>query len=301
MKLKTIPSTILMFFLVSVSALEAGETQGFLTNQEINLFHLQGYIVKRQCFTKEEVDQLRHHVEATIERTIKEIQQSNDQSLSEREQTVHIDGSRIIFKRKSPESLSIARINGVGGMQPAVLDTMRSEKMIRTYFELLNTTDLEHIICQLHPKMPGDGIAFPRHRDIQFRKTFDPHWTDILGNGSYAICIIALDHMTQENGGLWIDKNNYPEDQGLEEDIVWIDAHPGDLLFMHPRVFHGSGPNMSPTASRKTLLTGFCAFGANHKQYPGADVNVRLTLMKDSTIAKQPIVWEESSTALAGH
>lgn len=62
--------------------------------------------------------------------------------------------------------------------------------------ELLGTNDLEHLICQVHPKLPGDGVSYPAHKDIQFRRQFDPDWQDILGNGSYAICIIPVDPMS---------------------------------------------------------------------------------------------------------
>ncbi len=61
----------------------------------------------------------------------------------------------------------------------------------------------------MHPKLPGDGVAYARHRDVQFRKQFDPEWTDVLQNGSYAICIMPIDPMNKENGGLWVDLNNY--------------------------------------------------------------------------------------------
>lgn len=99
--------------------------------------------------------------------------------------------------------------------------------------------------------------------------------------------------MNKENGGLWIDKKNYPDDSGLEEDLDWIEAVPGDLLFMHPHLFHGSGPNMSPTYGRKTLLTGFCAYGANSKPYPGANVSMKITQDNDGEITVKPTAWKE--------
>ncbi len=281
-------------FLLSFSALDATDTQGFLTDDEIALFYKQGYLLKPQCLSQKDMAQLNESITAVIDRSLEEIQQSPDLVVSDEDQIIYIDGSRVVFKQRSNQSISIARINGCSGMQPTILETVRSEKMIRTFFELLGTSDLEHIISQIHPKLPGDGIAFPRHRDIQFRKLFDPDWQDVLGNGSYAICIIPIDRMTPENGGLWIDRNNYPEPQGLEEDLVWLHTEPGDLLFMHPYLYHGSGPNLSPDASRKMLLTGFCAFGANHKSYPGAHVNARLTLTEEGNIAMEPAPWSQT-------
>jgi hypothetical protein len=288
----------LTFFFLLASILNA---QGFLTPDEIAQFYQQGYLLKRQVLSREEMGLLKEEITAAVDRALAEIRQSQDLTFSEEDQMLYIDGSRVVCRRRPDQTVSIARINGCGGMQPSLLTTLRSDKMVRTFFELLGTADLEHLISQIHPKLPGDGIAFPRHRDIQFRKSFDPDWEDILGNGSYAICILPIEPMTPENGGMWVDRNNYPEPQGLEEDLVWIYAEPGDLLFMHPHLFHGSGPNNSPTDSRKTLLTGFCAFGANHKAYPGAFVNTRLTLIEDGSIAITPAPWSQSSSVGPGN
>jgi len=104
----------------------------------------------------------------------------------------------------------------------------------------------------------------------------------VLGNGSYAICIMPVDPMSKENGGLWIDKNNFGTNKPEEaQDLIWIEAKPGDLLFMHPHLLHGSAPNTSASLHRKTLLSGFCAYGANSKAYPGAEVSHRFTLQND--------------------
>jgi ectoine hydroxylase-related dioxygenase (phytanoyl-CoA dioxygenase family) len=253
---------------LAFSALQA--TQGYLTSEDIELFHQQGYLLKKECLSHDEIDRIRESVDGMIER-----------SLHADSEMIYVDGSRVVF-HKSPDRVSISRINGVCGMCPELKETLHSDKMVHTFFELLNTSDLEHIIAQMHPKLPGDKIAFPRHQDVQFRKVFDPDWQDVLGNGSYAICIIAIDPMSQENGGLWVE----PFGKKIE-----IEADPGDFLFMNPYVYHGSEENISPTLSRKTLLTGFCAFGANHKPYPGVDINVRYTLMQDQSIKAEPAPW----------
>lgn len=254
------------------------DMQGFLTSDEITLFYKQGYLLKAQCLSQEEIANLKEDVTEVIDQSLETIRNAGYEC-SKEDQVLHINESRVVFKQ-SADGISIARVNGCAGMKPRLLEILRSKKIVHTFLELLGTDSLEHLISQIHPKLPQDGIAFPGHRDIQFRRSFDPEWEDVLGNGSYAICIIPVDPMTMENGGLWIDRNNYPEPQGIEEDIVWIEAKPGDLFFMHPHLYHGSGVNSS-AFSRKTLLTGFCAFGANHKAYPGAHVNTRLTLTEE--------------------
>jgi hypothetical protein len=289
-----------LFITVFSLTLHAVETKGFLTSDDIALFHKQGYIVKARCFTPEEMEQMSKEVAIVIDRAFNEIESSQELTVLEKDQFIYIDGSRVVYKKRSDESISIARINGCGGIRPALLNTLRSDKMVHTFFELLGANDLEHLISQIHPKLPGDGVSYPKHRDIQFRKSFDPNWQDVLGNGSYAICIIPIDPMTPENGGLWIDKNSYPESEALEEDLFWVHAEPGDLLFMHPHLCHGSGPNLALDKTRKTLLTGFCAFGANHKPYPGAYVNTRFTLTEDGQIAMSQAPWSQAQSSSLG-
>jgi ectoine hydroxylase-related dioxygenase (phytanoyl-CoA dioxygenase family) len=289
---------VIFAFILFLNSLHASELQGYLKEEEIALFYKQGYLLKRNCLTKTEIENLNEDVSIAIARALDEIRNSKELSYSDDDQMIYIDGSRIVCKKRTDQSISIARINGCAGMEPKLLAVIRSEKMVRTFFEILGTNELEHLISQIHPKLPGDGISYPRHRDIQFRKSFDPEWQDILGNGSYAICIIPIDPMTPENGGLWIDQNNYPEPQGLQEDLVWIYAEPGDILFMHPYLYHGSGPNSSQE-SRKTLLTGFCAYGANHKAYPGAQVNTHLVL-SDEKITIAPAPWSKDNWAGSG-
>jgi len=63
---------------------------------------------------------------------------------------------------------------------------------------------------------------------------------------------------------------------------------------MHPNIFHGSEPNISQ-GSRKTLLCGFCAFGANHKAYPGAEVNVKSSLTSEGEIVNEYSPWHQST------
>lgn len=286
---------VLLFCLSALSA----ETKGFLSADEIALFFKQGYLLKRQALDKTEMQRLKIHASNLIDRALNEVLAASSPIFSEDEQIMIIDGSNVVFKRRPDLSTSICRVRGISGMEPDLLTTVRSEKMLHTFFEILGTTELEHIISQIHPKLPGDRIAFPKHRDIQFRKAFDPEWQDILGNGSYAICIIPIDPMSPANGGLWVDKNNYPEPQGLEPDIEWLYTEPGDILFMHPYLFHGSEANMS-LESRKMLLTGFCAFGANHKAYPGAHVNAHIILGEDNQITIIPSPWSKEPSVIPG-
>ena len=247
---------------------------GYLTPEEIERFHKHGYFIKKAGINGQDISALSECTDQAISRACETIEISGLSSDSDGEHAVVCDGSRVVYRTNATKGYSIARINGVCGMKPALRETLRSDEMLDTFFNLLGVCDIEHLIAQLHPKRAGDGISFPSHRDIDFRRAFDPDWTDVVGNGSYAICIIPLDRMMRENGGLYIDTNSFGDaGEVSEEKLLWVEADPGDLIFLHPCILHGSGPNNSATLNRRTLLTGYFAFGANHKAYPGAEVN----------------------------
>ncbi|NDD59152.1 MAG: hypothetical protein EBZ47_07895 [Chlamydiae bacterium] len=244
--------------------IEGRELKGYLSQEEIELFHKQGYLKKSNCLNGNEMVLIQHHVNEAIRKAYEKSREETFKDF-QLEHFFFLEGSRVVLNTKK----AIARINGCCGIEPDLSQFIQSPKILYTFFELLGTNDLEHLIAQIHPKLPVDQVAFPAHRDIDFRKSFDPEWQDILGNGSWVICILPIDPMNQNNGGLWIDPKSFNESSS-DMDIFWVDAQPGDLFFLHPYILHGSGPNESRDASRKTLLTGFCAYGANHRAYPGA-------------------------------
>jgi ectoine hydroxylase-related dioxygenase (phytanoyl-CoA dioxygenase family) len=256
------------------SATTGVSESSFLTPDEIKDFHSQGYLIKKGCIEPSLVQRLDGLTGQVITKIATEVLQAK-YPCSLDQQITHINGSQVVFKKHSDREMSILRVVGCGGIEPLFLQTLRSHKMVMSFFELLGCTELEHLICQFHPKQPKDGVAFVKHRDIQYRKAFDPEWKDTLGNGSYAICILAIDPMSSENGGLYVDKKSYPKPQE-GTDVVSLSMEPGDLLFMHPEILHWSEENRSEV-SRRALLTGFCAWGSNHKTYPGTEINVHLT------------------------
>src|SRR3990167_7379229 len=159
-----------ILFTLFIPFLAGQKTESFITESDIALFYEQCYLLKKQSFSVAEVKALSEKTTKALDRAFSEIEKL-DKSF---DSTCYIDGSRVVFTKKEDQTISINRINGIGGMEPNFLQIGRSEKMLRTFFSLLQTKDLEHLILQIHPKMPGDGVSYPKHRDIQFRKSFDP-------------------------------------------------------------------------------------------------------------------------------
>jgi len=60
----------------------------------------------------------------------------------------HLQGTRLVYRYLNEQgSVAIARMNGVLGVEPQLESTVRSNKMLQTFFSLLGTNTLEHIIC----------------------------------------------------------------------------------------------------------------------------------------------------------
>lgn len=243
--------------------------EALLTSEDIAIFQQEGYLIIPKVFVKE-VEELQTSYANMLQEILEEINRPA-YPFSEKTQVTYLKGAQVVFKKEDPSKQpSILRVVGCGSIDQKSLELSRSPKLLQAFSELLNSQELEQLICQAHFKLPGDNVSFARHQDIKYRKEFDPEWNDINGPCSYAIAIIPVDPMGQNNGGLSIEPRSH---LNPSEESVWIEAAPGDLLLMHPYVWHESGPNMS-NESRRTLLTGFCAYGANHKNYPGNCTNM---------------------------
>lgn len=101
-------------------------------------------------------------------------------------------------------------------------------------------------------------MHFSWHQDIHNRKNFDPNWEDLNAKGSFVQTIIVLDPSTIENGAIFMlpGSTKYGEiprevfKERLDEilssnDTIPLLLSPGDVVFMHPYLVHGSFPNES--------------------------------------------------------
>lgn len=266
----------ILFFVLVISSVEGRilglEESSYLNEEDILTFHRSGYLIKRNGISSCELEEMSSLFNETYCSILSQLK-SERYECSERVQKEVIAGTEVVFKKKTDQEISLLRLVGCGSIEPKFLSWLRSKKMQNTFFSLLETQKIEHLICQMHPKMPYDGVSFSKHRDVDHRKSFDSNWVDLNGNGSYAICVIALDKSSYENGGLYVDIGSFPPGNQSKENIIPIEMEPGDMLFMHPELVHWSDENRSQN-SRRTLLTGFCVFGANHKNYPGECTNV---------------------------
>lgn len=132
--------------------------------------------------------------------------------------------------------------------------------------EALATLGLKSPSClvdQVNLKLPGIGTGFPYHQDAHF----------VVGSTQGRIerkgglnMVIALDPSDAENGGFIVLGRThtqglveFPYDLASMNEGVFDETHkvlvamqPGDAVFFHPHLAHGSGPN--PSSRQRRLV-----------------------------------------------
>jgi hypothetical protein len=130
--------------------------------------------------------------------------------------------------------------------------------------------------------------------DKQNRVAFDPKWEGhkLWGEG-YVVAITAIDEVTIDNSPLYVyprshllqlnfhrfcNENELPEILKNYEKVPLL-LKPGETVFMHSEVVHGSLENNNTDGkTRTTFLNGFSSPGANHAKYPGEGSGEQVTL-----------------------
>lgn len=262
-----------------------------LSSAQLKSYAENGFLIVPGFFSQGEIQEV---VEST-----KRLQAEAEMLSKTQTGTILHKGTQFVIDRpvKPGDPVVIHRFTWACGMEPG-LRALAQSKLLAPVAQLLESRQADHLICQLHPKTGGDGVAFGWHQDVQNRRSFDPEWKDVTGNGSFVQTLVAVDDMDESNGGLMYVPNHNLSTLGLE---AFIDLHlddgritslserlaavaipiqmkAGDILFMNPYLVHGSYPNTS--ARRRILfINGFSYPGANKKPYPGEGSAQRIQLL----------------------
>lgn len=239
-----------------------------------------GWIVLSGVFTASEMTRARSAFDRLHERA---------QRLRE---TQNHAGSFFVLNAPEQGNVIIQRVVWAGGCEPDLLELSGDPRLVQPALQLLGADRCEQLLCQAHFKLPGDGVSFDWHQDIQHRDKGPGTWRDINGRGSYVQTITLIDDMTEDNGPLQfiprsavrgdaegrIFGSHYDYAAPMQEgsvapDIdvsaaVTITGESGSVLLFGPYAVHGSTANTS-TQSRRVLINGYAYPGANGRVYPG--------------------------------
>ena len=184
------------------------------------------------------------------------------------------------------EGASLRRVAWAGAAEPELLRFGRDPRLLAVVREALGgPARADHLVCQAHFKLPGDGTWFPLHQDSTHRGHGTPDWEDVNGRGSYVQTLVAVDAATRLNGPVEFLRGSHREGhlglpycEGAQTEDPRLGAFladrcaaelaPGDVAVFGPYVVHGSQPNES-ASPRRAFVNGFAFPGANRKRYPG--------------------------------
>lgn len=241
-----------------------------LTADQQHTFHAHGYVVLRSLFSEAEVGEVRAafgrlHAAAQCLRT-----------------TGDHDGAWFVLDAPPGQDVVVKRIVWAGGAEPALLALSADRRLLDPVLQLLGTDRCEQLLCQAHFKMPHDGVSFDWHQDIQHRDKGGGTWRDVNGRGSFVQTLLLVDDMRGDNGPLlflpddavrldargWLAVDAAGRGAVDESRAVTVTGRAGDVLLFGPYAVHGSLPNDSDS-SRRVLINGYAAPGANSRVYPG--------------------------------
>ncbi|NCN28127.1 phytanoyl-CoA dioxygenase family protein [bacterium] len=246
-----------------------------LSPEQIKTFHEMGWVTLNELFSEQDLTLARSAFDRMAEEA-KIVKTTQDHR-----------GARFVLSEKSGE-IVINRIVWAGGAEPDLLTLSEDPRILIPVAQLLDSPEMDQLLSQAHYKLPGDGVSFAWHQDVQHRDKGPGTWKDINKTGSYVQTILLLDEMTEENGALqfipgssqWgrIFDAGYEYDTPLNEkqkpDAIdyskakTITGKAGSLVLFGPYTVHGSGANNS-TQSRRILINGYAYPGANSRVYPG--------------------------------
>ena len=151
---------------------------------------------------------------------------------------------------------------------PDLYQYVRHTALFETVVELLGSHELYSIVTNIFNKPPGVDGRHPLHQDLRYFRLRPPEsivatWTAILPSTRRSGCLAVIPG--SHKGRLL--KHANPDWEyvnfafyGIEapnlEDRVHIEMEPGDTLFFHPLLIHGSGRNRD-TKFRRSISTHF--------------------------------------------
>ncbi len=226
-----------------------------LSDVDVRAFDEGGFFVLRGLFSADEVRAAREALERLYQ-TAQTLRATGDHAGAFFVVSPPPEGGPVVVP------VVVQRVVWAGGAEPVLLRLSEDARLVEPALQLLRTSTCEQLLCQAHYKMPNDGVAFDWHKDIQHRDKGGDTWRDVNGRGSFVQTILLVDDMTEENGPLeFLPAPHAP--------AITVTGRAGDVLFFGPWAVHGSRPNTSPL-SRRVLINGYAAPGANGRHYPGA-------------------------------
>src|SRR3989344_1900694 len=250
-----------------------------LAEEKLKSLNKKGYFTINNLFTPEDTAIL-SDARNRLVRTANDLMIKSSSSNKANKAIERIDdsGSSFVYWNNRPKLVSWA-----GQSEPAFIYYGRDKRILEIVSEIFQHAQAQHLINQVHFKLPGVNDIYPLHLDIAHRQSRG--WDSSVNDGvNYLQIAVALDLATEGNGTLRFlpgyigpaDLKYDPREElnpKLYELSQPVILRPGDAVFFTPYVPHGSGINLT-SRPRGLLINGFAYPGAclSVNNYPGEGV-----------------------------
>ena len=256
-----------------------------LTQEQIDFFHTNGYLVVEDAVSPEQLQALRGDFGGWVDES-----RAHDQGWGE---TVNGKARFDVEKGHSADQPALRRINAPHEVSDAFFDVMSDSAMTDMVADLIGP-DVKLHHTKVNSKLPGSATAVKWHQDFPFT----PHTNDDL-----ITALLMVDEVTEENGplevwagthkgeihSLWHDGtftgavNDEVTAQALKERTICT-GKAGSVCLMHTRLLHGSAPNNSD-APRTLFICVYSAADAMPISPSPVPTNIRGRLFVAPTMA----------------
>jgi ectoine hydroxylase-related dioxygenase (phytanoyl-CoA dioxygenase family) len=232
-------------------------TKRLLTDQELQDFERDGFVVVRQMYSPSQVDLVSKGIDELVER-----------SSETGKQMSYFEDSLI-----EPGKTILSRIEKFVEYQNDLRSLVYEEKMIGRVSALLGEAALL-FKEKINFKLPGGG-GFEAHQDIQ------PGWDDYCKY--FVSVLVTIDDSNAQNGCLELASGHHTRgmigehwkpltgEQLAGIEFVKYPMAPGDVAFFDCFVPHKSEPNLSSKQRRNLYLTYNRAGEGDHREQYFAD------------------------------
>ena len=222
-----------------------------LTQEQIDFYQTNGYIVVENVISAEDIAELRGITDEFVDKS--------------REVTEHTN----VFDLEpghTPEAPQLRRLKNPVALHPIYDRMLRHDYILDSVAQLIGP-NIRYDTSKLNMKSAGFGSPVEWHQDFAFGR--DPSNDDMLSIG------LAIDDMTRDNGCLLFIPgshkgpvyNHYQNDVFVgaitdpdfrPDNAVPIEVKAGGITIHHTRTLHASTPNASGQ-SRRLFLLQYCA------------------------------------------
>ena len=238
----------------------------FLSKEESNFYEDEGYLVRENQFSINEVNALRHALERAVNKA-QERASGGKVYFLDKKKFVDVDYMTLQYEPQPKDNI-LKVIEPAHFLDKELYSLTQDMRITDPVRSILEEDEISLWTDKLNLKRPGRGSGFGWHQDSPYW-VHDSNNVDLLpnvylsldnadeNNGCFRVirashkegCLPGTSNGTQL-GGFYTDPNYFNE-----TDAVDFHIKAGSLVFFNQHTVHGSGPNLSDQQRRAYIIT----------------------------------------------